>query len=248
MLQAENPRLTNERVEDCSMRKKRINIQLGSAGRKTVYADSEKRIGELIAAIQAYAATVEQFPRTDSNGKPIVYALYPEPSADSIPLIRSQKIGFYNFQEGHILYFTEHGKPPAPSPPATTIPDSPPLPSLAPKKVLICLDAQQMLEIDPTKGLALDRKFVMDHLPWFTVLTQRLREKLGFSTRLGSVSRKLHCEIFRDASTGWMLKAHKPVHIPAMKVHLNGGAELQLTHDLSIVLGKDGWPVDIFLM
>ncbi len=94
----------------------------------------------------------------------------------------------------------------------------------------------------PPEGLYINRDYLIRNLPRHIVATEKARRFMGFNSRLNRVSRKEHCHIFCQSGV-WILSAIEPTYINGRTI--KGGTAVSLPRSTTIILGNDGWPVDI---
>jgi hypothetical protein len=96
----------------------------------------------------------------------------------------------------------------------------------------------------PSDGLQLDRAFLLTSLPSRIVALENTKSFAGLRSRLHAVSRKQHCMISLQGSQ-WLLHAYDYTYI--YNQALTKGMTVQLARSTTLVLGRDGWPVEILL-
>jgi hypothetical protein len=94
----------------------------------------------------------------------------------------------------------------------------------------------------PPEGLYINRDYLIRNLPRHIVATEKTRRFIGLNSRLDRVSRKEHCHIFCQGGV-WILSAIGPTYINGRTI--KGGTAVSLPRSTTIILGNDGWPVDI---
>jgi hypothetical protein len=94
----------------------------------------------------------------------------------------------------------------------------------------------------PVEGLILNRQYLLSKLPISAVMLERAKVAAGFPSRLNLVSREPHCEIV-PKSDMWLLHAFRPTYINDRAIDKD--SPVMITDLTAIVLGKEGWPIEI---
>ncbi len=96
----------------------------------------------------------------------------------------------------------------------------------------------------PNDGLRINRGYLLHALPFRVTIVERFKLYIGRETPLRSVSRRQHCEIVRQGDQ-WRLYAFSPTSIDGY--FLNNGESTPITSPTCLVLGREGWPIEIQL-
>jgi hypothetical protein len=93
--------------------------------------------------------------------------------------------------------------------------------------------------------LFLNRDYLSSHLPADVVARENIKIFSGFDSRLTHVSRKQHCEIFRQGEQ-WIVRAYQPTYIYGRTLDRGQSAVLQ-PPGTTLVLGQGGWEIRVEL-
>lgn len=242
-----------------------IRIFLGpsAADERAKVFEADTLIGDLIT----YCKKDFRLPVQDTSGEMIRYMLYREQSGAKAKLDTGRSLRMLRIQRFEVLYLADerriwwHGsslgteplkiKVPHPAPPSpapsprpltgTSSPTSQPRPA-GPCSVELAPGCVRQV---PEMGLIVNRDYLIQQLPKSVSARERALILMGLQSRLEAVSRDTqgHCAlVYRQ---GWYLLAQHTIYIGSNK-HSHGEA-VPLEQTVTMLLGRDGWPITIRL-
>jgi hypothetical protein len=221
--------------------------------------DSTKRVDDLIEMVRLHAGS--QLSDTDPDGHPIHYILYKIEDGQREKISGHRSLANAKINDDVQLHLVDQKAPwqqeqitgrlgPRPSrerqvgdtPPSTSKPQSQTPTAIQQACRLQVVDGG-MVDVSH-EGIVLDRGYLLKHLPTLIVAREQLKILFGIESRLGGVSRQPHCEIIHQQQQ-WFLRAFKPTYINGRMYE--GKATVMLTRSTILMLGRDGWQVEVLL-
>lgn len=245
----------------------RLYIGPSSSDLRELIVPTERPLGDLIIDWKKVYHLAEQ----DSQGEMIRYQLYRESEGKKVSVDPKKSLRDLRFQAYQELFLTDarhpwwQGANPQPSttsqakppgtaplrgpatskhPTATTAPNpiSRPLPSFSPCSIELAPGCVR--QIGET-GVVINRDYLLHELPKSVSTLERTLMWMRQESRLLAVSRseKGHCSIVWKQS--WYLMAHHPIYISGNKYSRNEAIQIEET--VTLLLGRDGWPITLRL-
>ncbi len=221
----------------------RFDVWWSETDHKTFKVDADQLVGDVVSEIKEQLGDL--LPESDAANNVIEYMLFKAAAGHREPLLaRKRTIAQARIIEGEQLYLANLRAPwwvsilPKASASAKQM-------SVAaiPPSCRIQLVPNCVVDI-PSDGLHLDRAFLLRSLPARVVALENTRSFAGLRSRLHAVSRKQHCMITAQG-THWLLHAYDYTYIHHQA--LTKGMTVQLSCSTTLVLGRDGWPIEIIL-
>lgn len=223
----------------------RFDIWWSETDHKTFKVDSEQLVGEVVSEIKEQLG--DHLPESDQTANIIEYTLFKAVQGRHEPLLaRKRTLAQARVVDGDRLYLADlqapwwHQNPPV-------APQHPDITSFAqPVKVqrcriLLCPGSSISVAAD---GLQLSRNYLLEVLPRQLVMLEQAKSFAGLKSRLQAVSRQHHCTILLQG-THWLLQAYAYTYIDGRA--LSKGMPTVISRSTTIVLGRDGWPIEIQL-
>ena len=246
-----------------------IRIRLGpsAADQKDKVFEADTLIGDVITYCKKDFGLP---PQNKTSGEMIRYALYREQGSVKVKIDKDRSLRMLRIHAYEVLYLADEchiwwqgalpsrpgpateplvGGVPRLRPPSEVItpkppPISTPLPVSGSTPCSIEL-APGCVRHVPESGQIINRDYLIQQLPMSVSARERGMVLMGMQSRLESVSRDTqgHCSLtYRQ---GWYLLAHHTVYIGSNK-HSNSEA-LPLEQTVTLLLGRNGWPITIRL-
>lgn len=220
----------------------RFDIWWSATDHKTYKVDSEQLVGDVVSEIREQLA--DDLPESDQRNKVIEYVLFKNAHGRREPLLaRRQTFAEVHVVEGDTLYFANLQAPWWEQRNRSTSPRPVLRPAAAPKRCLLQFGGS-VVEV-PHDGLQLSRSYLLNTLPPYVVVREKAKSLAGLKSRLHAVSRLQHCAILREDDQ-WLLRAYKDTYVDGRA--LSTGMTTPLSGSTTIVLGHDGWPVEVRLI
>ncbi len=223
----------------------------------TFNQDTTQQVGDVVDNIMIRAG--EQLPECDTNGEMIVYVLFKENKGHREAIARSRTLDQAGIRQGDRLYLANKKAPwwnvsTLKKPGTNNLRGSkreqkPPERggSSSPPDTTMChlqLAAGCVMTVSSTETIDLNRTYLLKKLPGNIVTREKARIFAGLNSRLNSVSREQHCQIFRQGDY-WLLRAFKPTYVYSRTI--DKGMTVTLSTSTTIVLGREGWPVEVLI-
>lgn len=93
-------------------------------------------------------------------------------------------------------------------------------------------------------GVVINRAYLLQHLPRPMRLKEEARLFMGLPSRLMQVGREHHAEVWREDGR-WFVRATRPMYVNGR--FIDRGVTLPVNVSVKIVLGRDGWPIELRL-
>lgn len=191
---------------------------------------------------------------SDAQGNLIDYVLYRDNHGNFEPIISVERtLGQAGIRDGDLLYLASRQSVPTWKLPltgsstrTTGIEQTNTGPSLPKNTNTVCqlrLAPSCVISLSSSEGAQIDRAYLLQKLPASIVLREHTRMFLGFSSRLHSVSRDLHCQIMRQEDA-WVINTRHSTYIYGRMVTKK---TIALTESTTVVVGRNGWPIEIVL-
>jgi len=220
----------------------------------TFNQDNSQLVGDVVENIEIRAG--EQLPERDANGDTIEYALFKDNNGHREPIHRKRTLNQAGIRNGDRLYLANRHAPwwEVNKKPGTTtlrrqrkaivMPSVLPQPAVQPDECLFQLQLAPgcVITVSSTETLDLNRNYLLQKLPSSIVTREKARIFAGLNSRLNSVSREQHCQIFRQGDQ-WLLRAFRPTYIYTRTI--DKGMTVTLATSTTIVLGREGWSIEV---
>ncbi|MDP9313871.1 MAG: hypothetical protein M3R24_23835 [Chloroflexota bacterium] len=224
----------------------RFDIWWSETDHKTVKVDSEQLVGEVVSEIKEQLG--DRLPESDQTDTIIEYTLFKAVQGRREPILaRKRTLAQTRIVEGELMYLANLRAPWWDQPSAATQHLNPQAAAQAvnvqPRACRIQLSAGYSLEL-AADGVQLSRNFLLTALPQQLVLLEQAKSFAGLPSRLQAVSREQHCAIVQQGAH-WLLRAYAYTYVDGRG--LSKGMTTMLARSTTIVLGHNGWPINVRL-
>lgn len=208
----------------------RCDLWWSATHHTTLKVDSAQLVGELVAEIQYRLGA--QLPEHTAERGALEYMLYRAVPGGHEPIFaRGRTLAQAQIVDGATLYFAARGAPwwavatPRPALPLCSV-----QPHCGARAVV------------PPAGLELSRAYLLRSLPQIVVTRERAHSSARHPSRLLAVSRQTHCRIVA-LDSAWQLHASAVTFVDGRRIE--PATTAPLTGSVVLLLGRDGWPVDV---
>jgi hypothetical protein len=220
----------------------RFDIWWSETDHKTFKVDADQLVGDVVSEIKEQLGDL--LPESDPANNIIEYMLFKVAAGHREPLLaRKRTVAQARIVEGEQLYFANLRAPWWSAQPKASSYAKQQTVAATPPSCRLQLVANCAIDIS-REGLQLDRAFLLKSLPARVVALENTKSFAGLRSPLHAVSRKQHCAIIPQGAQ-WLLHAYDYTYIHNQV--LTKGMTIQLTRSTTLVLGRDGWPIQIFL-
>lgn len=220
----------------------RFDIWWSETDHKTFKVDSEQLVGDVAAEIRVQL--VDYLPESDQHNRVIEYVLFKSSQASREPLLaRKQTFSQVHVADGDTLYLANLQAPWWVKRGRSTAGQAVVPPAPSPRRCLLQFGGS-VVEV-PSEGIHLSRSYLLNALPSHVVVRENAKSFAGLKSRLHAVSRQQHCVILRQ-DDHWLLRAYNDTYVNGRA--LTTGMTTPLSGSTTIVLGHDGWPVEVRLI
>ena len=225
----------------------RFDIWWSETDHKTFKVDSEQLVGEVVSEIKEQLG--DRLPESDQTANIIEYTLFKAVQGRHEPFLgRKRTLAQARIVDGDRLYLADLQAPwwerrhavPLQFPTITTQPQ--PV-KLQPQPCRIQLSAGYSIDLPPD-GIQLNRNYLLTVLPPQLIVLEKAKSFAGLQSRLQAVSRQEHCAIIPQGAQ-WLLRAYAYTYIDGRD--LSKGMTTLLSRSTTIVLGRNGWPIEVQL-
>ncbi len=251
----------------------RLRLGASSTDQHDLVVSAEMPIGDLITSWKKDYRLSE----TDRQGEMIRYVLYYDRGAEQVRADLERSLRQLRVPAFVVLYLGDerqlwwqngpassttsgsakpgtaplnplrNGPRPTPASASSGLPTAQPAPPIATAAVIPC-----SIELAPgcvrsitASGVVINRDYLLRELPQSICTRERALGMVGIASRLMAVSRSEtgHCSLIWRQS--WYLIAHSPVYLGATRYNHNEAVPIDQT--MTILLGRNGWPITIRL-
>lgn len=227
-------------------------VSWSSTASDTFKHNSTESVRTVVQNIKTHIT--HQLAESDAQGNLIDYVLYRDTHGSFEPILSIERtLGQVGIHDGDLLYLASRQSVPtwklslagSSTSITGTLQTSAvlPLPKNTSTVCQLRLAPSCVISLSSGEGAQIDRAYLLQKLPASIVLREHTRMFLGFSSRLHSVSRDVHCQIMRQEDA-WVVNARHSTYIHGRMVTKK---TIALTESTTVVVGRNGWPIEIVL-